>query len=114
VLEPRTRNAGTELESADSNAARISAIAGIVGPVDSGRAPAPMTHAESPTWRIPPRWVRSSPCSHRRGRRLGRRSDGQIQGRADTWARDGMLAHPYRHGLGGVSESKRAFSTRRW
>jgi len=63
-----------------------------------------MTHAESPTWRIPPRWVLLVAVLSIVAAEVGGGSMARFKVELTRWARDGMLAHPTVHGLVGVRD----------
>ena len=63
-----------------------------------------MTDAESPTWRIPPRWVLLVAVLSIVAAEVGGGSMARFKVELTRWARDGMLAHPKVHGLVGVRD----------
>ena len=63
-----------------------------------------MTPAESPTWRIPPRWVLLLAVLSIVAAEVGGGSMARFKVELTRWARDGMLAHPTVHGLVGVRD----------
>jgi len=67
-------------------------------------APAPMTEADSPTWRVPPRWVLLVAVLSLVAAEVGGGSMARFKVELTRWARDGMLARPAVHGLVGVRD----------
>ena len=63
-----------------------------------------MTDAESPTWRIPPRWVLLVAVLSIVAAEVGGGSMARFKVELTRWARDGMLARPSVHGLVGVRD----------
>src|SRR5258705_2175756 len=100
----RTRRGHRAGRALASHAARDLGDRGARRPVARGRAPAPMTHAESPTWRIPPRWVLLVAVLSIVAAEVGGGSMARFKVELTRWARDGMLAHPTVHGLVGVRD----------
>src|SRR2546427_237280 len=90
----RTRRGHRAGRALASPAARDLGDRGARRPVARGRAPAPMTHAESPTWRIPPRWVLLVAVLSIVAAEVGGGSMARFKGELTPWARAGMLAHP--------------------
>jgi len=63
-----------------------------------------MTEADSPTWRVPPRWVLLVAVLSIVAAEVGGGSMARFKVELTRWARDGMLRHPGVHGLVGVRD----------
>jgi len=63
-----------------------------------------MTDADSPAWRIPPRWVLLVAVLSIVAAEIGGGSMARFKVELTRWARDGMLARPSVHGLVGVRD----------
>ncbi len=63
-----------------------------------------MTEADSPTWRVPPRWVLLVAVLSLVAAEVGGGSMARFKVELTRWARDGMLARPAVHGLVGVRD----------
>src|SRR5437899_5398889 len=73
-------------------------------PVARPGAPARMTEAGVPTWRVPPRWVLLVAVLSIVAAEVGGGSMARYKVELTRWARDGMLARPSVHGLVGVRD----------
>ena len=63
-----------------------------------------MTEVDSPTWRVPPRWVLLVAVLSIVAAEVGGGSMARFKVELTRWARDGMLARPSVHGLVGVRD----------
>jgi len=63
-----------------------------------------MTQVDSPTWRVPPRWVLLVAVLSIVAAEVGGGSMARFKVELTRWARDGMLARPSVHGLVGVRD----------
>ena len=63
-----------------------------------------MTQVDSPTWRVPPRWVLLVAVLSIVAAEVGGGSMARFKVELTRWARDGMLARPSVHGLVGVCD----------
>ena len=63
-----------------------------------------MTQVDSPTWRVPPRWVLLVAVLSIVAAEVGGGSMARFKIELTRWARDGMLARPSVHGLVGVRD----------
>src|SRR5207253_1600910 len=73
-------------------------------PVACPRAPSRMTEVDSPTWRVPPRWVLLVAVLSIVAAEVGGGAMARFKVELTRWARDGMLARPSVHGLVGVRD----------
>ena len=63
-----------------------------------------MTDADSPAWRVPPRWVLLVAVLSIVAAEVGGGAMARFKVELTRWARDGMLARPSVHGLVGVRD----------
>ena len=63
-----------------------------------------MTQVDSPTWRVPPRWVLLVAVLSIVAAEVGGGSMARFKVELTRWAHDGMLARPSVHGLVGVRD----------